>query len=124
MTYSRRETAVIDRPTVVVVPNQAQAVGATTNLDPQHLVSAPLSPRKRKRVEDAFEDVRGFRRIRIYTSAFIQEFSILLATNMNVTAWRSGVGDTDGNRVSGRYVTRDEHVLGLSVSVMQYIGPY
>ncbi|KAF7505449.1 hypothetical protein GJ744_000776 [Endocarpon pusillum] len=101
ITFSRKEHAIIDRPIVALMTNRAQGVGATANLEPQHLLSAPPNSLKTKRREEGFKSVRGCRRIRIYTPASTEEFSILLATNKNVTEWRRGGGDANQNRVSG-----------------------
>ena len=68
MAYNRNKEAVLDLDLEGTLPNQAQEVGATTNLDPENLLYAPSMPLKRKGINNLFEDVRGLRRIRIYTS--------------------------------------------------------
>ena len=72
MTYSRKKEAVSDLDLAASLPNQAQEVGAITNLDPENMASAPLQPLKKNGINEVFEDVRGYRRIRIYTSLILQ----------------------------------------------------
>lgn len=89
MTFTQIEQAMDDPPIVAETSHQLlrQEAGAELALT-AHEPAAPESKKRRRRVDDAFEDVRIFRRVRIYTST--EAGSTIVTTNMSVRVWSHG----------------------------------
>jgi hypothetical protein len=98
MIFSRIEQAADDSPVLAETPRrplEREDVADKTIIGSE---PAPPISLKRKRTDDDFEDVRKFRRVRIYTSLSTEAVSTMLATNVYVKVSAERMSTTDISR--------------------------
>ncbi len=107
MTFSRLEQVVNDPPVAAKMSRQWLRKKAIIDPVLPDLGPAPPNLLKRERSDDTFEEVRQFRRVRIYTSLSTQAVSIKLATNVDASVYK--VDMIAESRDSGHcFLMRDE----------------